>query len=289
MIRSQARYEPRRAQLVLKLAVAVTAASFEFVCLHSTLANGGTQPSAAAEANTGSIADARVGIRVLADRTVAERCMGKRVDRSWSGSVSVDGPMGRDTSGRPVLWYGVPMSGYFSYASNEPGFFTDTSGWDWSSQAAGIQLAIRLSKQQYTLGEPVYLMIAVRNGATNTCNAVRSFPEYVYDVSVKAANGDVVPPTKYGQRILAHRGTSARLLNVIMNAGDAYGDVLPLDEMFDLSLSGAYKVVVQSLIPLEMETKSSARLTSNSIEFELVASDPAEFSSVPERTTPEGD
>jgi hypothetical protein len=117
----------------------------------------------------------------------------------------------------------------------------DSEG-NWGMPTNGIQMSARFYKTNFTVGDPISVVILLRNvGQTNLPDGGASWVNYPYLLTLRCDEEliePVVPAVKPGPHDGSAWGGS-------IVPGTQARDVLRIDKIFDLSRPGAYKLTAE--------------------------------------------
>ena len=131
--------------------------------------------------------------------------------------------------------------------------------------AHGCSISISTTKPQYASGEPVSLIIDLKNvGTTNLVVERGTFAHY--DITVLFGNGDHVPMTLFGKRELERKHLAGSLALLTLKPGEQTSLEIPLSRLFDFSLTSSYKVSVSRQVRMP-GTGSWVMVHSNEVEI----------------------
>lgn len=133
------------------------------------------------------------------------------------------------------------------------------------SDARGCSISISTRKPQFASGEPISLMIDLKNVGTVDLVVERGTFAH-YDITVVFGNGDHVPMTLFGKRKLGRNHVAGSLALLTLKPGEQTSVEIPLSRLFDFSLATSYKVSVTRKVKMP-GTNSSVTIHSNEIEI----------------------
>jgi hypothetical protein len=167
----------------------------------------------------------------------------------------------------------------------------ETGQWDTSaaeSQGVTMEIAVRTEN---VAGEPIPLRITITNRSSKPAVFVRRERWWVFqgdfDVRIADTGGEAVAPTRFGRAALVPSVSGKARVHRV-SPGDSWSTVLNLARVYDLSVSGRYRVSVTRVIcePSTQPNPPSLKIEVKDLEF-LVAEPPTPESEIPKPITPE--
>ncbi|BCM92345.1 hypothetical protein IAD21_04224 [Abditibacteriota bacterium] len=116
-----------------------------------------------------------------------------------------------------------------------------------SDNVAGFVLLARLDKAAYQPVEPITLTTGVKNQRATDAWYHTMLPYEAFKISVITPNGKPATLTDYGKRMLSIDSGSTQ--SKILRPGDEYSLSCVVNRLYDMSLSGDYKISVESAVP----------------------------------------
>lgn len=152
----------------------------------------------------------------------------------------------------------------------------------WGAETNGLQLSMSLNKTNYSVGEPVWAKMIIRNSGLKVKRVQETLQISDFKFTILDASGNPVPLTPYGKEwesrpLISHWNTEREL-----KLGDQLKNEHRLDQIWDMSQPGKYRITAIRPVSLDnwMELKTKgvplkerfAYVTSNTVEMEVVAS-----------------
>lgn len=136
----------------------------------------------------------------------------------------------------------------------------------WGDAIEGQSLLITSTKDTYAPGERIVLDVAFKNVGQENVRALKIAPLAAYEITVLLPDGNHAPFTLFGQRSLEGSKDGSRSL-AQLTSGDQLSAEFELSRIFDMTLSGKYKVFVQRKVWKDGAISRSLKATSNTFEI----------------------
>lgn len=129
----------------------------------------------------------------------------------------------------------------------------------------GVEISLRLEREQYRADEPITLELVIKNTGTEvvdlgmSASDLSSFDFVVRYVGGGMTQGGRMPLTKYGTKLLQEVPAAKNIL-IQLKPGEQRPYRFALNRMIDLTLSGSYSVVVNRTFPAQQRHDAQGRL-----------------------------
>ena len=158
------------------------------------------------------------------------------------------------------------------YTDVHPESITNDIKWEWGKPVGGYALSIAVTNKDIVAGEQIALFASRKNVSNSNLFVTETTPLFIYYITVKHPNGEVVPMSTAGKVAYdADKSTIDEIDSPMLRPGEKTLDTIPLRDLYDLK-PGAYRVSVFIHVPVV--TGSSVRggtLDSNEIEIVVKA------------------
>lgn len=116
----------------------------------------------------------------------------------------------------------------------------------------GFQLSITADSQEFVSGSPIKLDTLAKNVTDKKLSLVASsrLVPSDYEVEVKTEKGELLPLTRYGQRVKRNKGTFFSVGGVDVLPGASYRQEILVNQVYDMTDPGVYLVTVRRDVPV---------------------------------------
>ncbi len=142
---------------------------------------------------------------------------------------------------------------------------------EWGEEVEGFSLSLRMPKQEYVSSEPITCVISLRNNSPGERKVFTSSLFGTYRLSVLLADGTPAPMTLRGKRSAASARESSWSSRLVEPGGALFVAYDRVNALFDMTLSGDYKVSVSTKIP-KAQASGYAQVVSNAVLVRVVES-----------------
>jgi hypothetical protein len=125
------------------------------------------------------------------------------------------------------------------------------------SVCEGFQLSARVEPATVRLGEPIVLALSLKNTTRVNLYLASSGPEKDFLVDAKREDGQAVPLSEYGRKLLLNRGVIFARFGVKAGPGQVLKYSLELNRIYDMSAGGTYLITVKR----DIRTRNRRALT----------------------------
>lgn len=128
----------------------------------------------------------------------------------------------------------------------------------------GFQLSARLEKQEVKFGEPVLLHLTLKNMTQDYLPLAHTIPHGEYKLDITIQEGKNPPLTKFGQSLQQKEAAGNSGSGLVLAPGQEQQEVVRVDQMYDLSVPGAYFITASRTIG-KPDHKSWGEVVSNTV------------------------
>ena len=136
----------------------------------------------------------------------------------------------------------------------------------------GFGLIVNLEKDQVGPCQPIRLAITIKNASEDELSFWETCPESDYRFIVEDDKGQVVPLTRYGQRIEKNREIVLSAVPVALKPNDERQDTILLNRIYDMTIEGKYDITAWRHVRTR-DNKGHTKLISNTVEVEIAEED----------------
>jgi hypothetical protein len=141
----------------------------------------------------------------------------------------------------------------------------------WGEQVEGYRLSLSTDKAQFAPGERVDLHVVLRNVGPDDARVATGRLMVFHTFTVLLPSGQEAPLTLYGQRQVQSRLNPGGRGVVVLEPGEELTTDLDLNRLFDMTLTGTYKVTAKRAVWSRGEPRETVHVVSNTLEITIKA------------------
>jgi hypothetical protein len=139
----------------------------------------------------------------------------------------------------------------------------------WGEETEGYRLGLSTDKAEFAPGERVELHMIFRNVGPDDAEVPVSRLMVFHTFTVLLPSGKEAPLTLYGQRQVQSRLDPGGRGVVVLKPGEERSLDLHLNRLFDMTLTGTYKVTAKRAVWTRGEPRETAHVVSNTLEITI--------------------
>ena len=134
----------------------------------------------------------------------------------------------------------------------------------WEPTVEGFRMSLRSTKAEYVEGEKLNVQVVLQNADAKDRDVVVAAVLRYYLFSVTRANGMAVPMTSRGKQLVRASSMGSRSVRTLRPREEVTAG-LDLGEVFDLKMSGEYRIGVSHDVWNRDDDKKVSKVTSNTL------------------------
>jgi hypothetical protein len=144
----------------------------------------------------------------------------------------------------------------------------DEKAVQWGPETEGFRLSIAIDQDEFTPDQPVFLRVTLKNVGPEEVQVEKIGSIRSYKMAVLLPRTEKqAPPTLRGKRLLESPLAKATSFGLAVN--EEATDTVHLNRVFDMTLSGTYKVTVKRMVPKRDGSDEYTYVTSNAIKITI--------------------
>jgi hypothetical protein len=169
----------------------------------------------------------------------------------------------------------APTAGDKKAADTEAPAVENEKDVQWGEEVEGFRLSIAVDEDEFTPDQPIFLRVTLKNVGSDKIQVEKVGSIRSYKMAVLLPRTEKQAPlTLRGKRLL--ESPLAKATSFGLAADEEATDTIHLNRVFDMTLSGTYKVTVKRMVPKRDGSDEYTYVTSNAIEITIKERPPRE-------------